>query len=425
MDKKTLSGIQRQLEQLFQGMADADDFTAAKLMTEICASLLRMSRKLDVDVGNLSGDDFECFADSYMGIAQAVSSFAGQIQGRGMAEAERFAQAGGTAALARARAEGDRLRTEALQLKEELDKQLAANEALCRDLEQKKGEYDDSCSLYRRFQNELDAIYPHKLEQQCAENARLEKELALRADQLRQARDRHGALTAQLEEAGARLRQAEEELEALPAQLRQLGESCVEKERHLERLRNARQEFSPERQKEVQDEIDVLQPEVQALEDTIRALRNTLSNLKEAHTELDRERNTLETDLLDRINTCLEELNGVSIEHREALDEVSRRADILAGNLEKCAELRRDYAAWWDADRTPLETIAGILERGDPLDGGLTGSLDPAGSKRLSDLNSRMKESLEEMDEILARCFRAMQQDQGALKDKASKIPEG
>ena len=425
MDKNALNGIQRQLEHLFQGMTDADDFTAAKLMTEICASLLRMSRKLDVDVDNLSGDDFEDMTDSYMGIAQAVSPFAGQIQGRGAAEAERFAQAGGAAALARARAEGDRLRAEALQLKEDLDRQLADNEVLRRNLGQKKGEYADSCSLYRRLQDELDAIYPHKLEQQCAETARLEEELALRADQLRQAQDRHGALTSRMEETSAHLRQVEEKLEALPAELRQLGETCEERERYLERLRNARQEFSPERQKEVQDEIDVLQPEVQALEDTIRALRNTLNNLKEAHTELDRERNTLETDLLDRINTCLEELNGVSIEHRKSLDEVSRRADILAGNLEKCAELRRSYAAWWDADRTPLETIEGILGRGDPLDGGLAGSLEPAKSRRLRDLDSRIKASLEEMDNILALCFQAMQQDKDSVFDKASRIPGG
>ena len=425
MDKKTYRGIQRQLEQLFQEMADADNFTAAKLLTELCASLLRVSKKLDVDASNLDGDDFENITNSYIGIAQAVSSFAGQIRGRSSAEAERLVQTGGANALAQARTEGDRLRAEALQLKEDLDRQLADNEALSRNLGQKKGEYADSCSRHRRLQDELDAIYPHKLEQQSAENTRLEEELARRADQLQQAQERHGALAARLEETGTRLRQIEEALEAMPAELRQLGEACEEKERYLERLRNAEQEFSPQRQKEVQDEIDALQPEVQALEDAIRALRNTLSNLKEAHTELDRERHTLETDLLERINTCLEELNGISLAHRGELDEVSRQADHLEENLKQCADLRRRYAAWWDADRTPLEIIRGILGSGDPLDNGLSGSLDPAESRRLSDLDDRVKTALEEMDGILSLCFQAMQQDKDSISDKVSKIPRG
>ena len=197
----------------------------------------------------------------------------------------------------------------------------------------------------------------------------------------------------------------------------------MDKEQYLNRLRNAQQEFSPERQRELQNEIDSLQSEVQELEDAIRALKHTLNNLKETHTVLDRDRQHLETDLMERINTGLTELDNISLEHKERLEEVARKADELAENLNKCAELRWHYAAWWDADRTPLETMQGILGRSDPLDEGLSSSLDPAKSRRLSDLNSRVEAALKEMDSILALCFQAMQQDGKAVSGKISRIP--
>lgn len=306
-----------------------------------------------------------------------------------------------------------------------MNRQLADNESLRDDLRRKKEDYTDACSQHRRLKDELDAFYPIKFEQQLAENENLEKELILRTGQMDQAQERHSALTRQLEERRARLSQLELALEALPEDIRQLGEACVGKERYLERLRNAQQEFSPEWQDDLQREIDILQPEVQMLEDAVRALKNTRNNLKEAQTVLDRDRHRLGTDLLERINTGLAELDNISLEHREALEEVAQRVDKLEKNLDRCAELRLRYAAWWDADRTPLDTIQGILGRGDPLDKGLSSSLDPGKSRRISDLNSRVKIALEEMDSILALCFQAMQQDGRAVSGKISRIPRG
>ena len=423
MDKNILNGTQRQLKQLFQDLESADDVTAAKRLTETSAALLRLLKKLNVDFTAFEEDDFNDMVASYMGISQAVSSFAGQIRSRDAAEAERYAQAGGSEAFTRALDEGRRLRAEAIQLADDLNRQIAENEAMREDLRQKKGDYADICSRYRRLRDELDAFYPHKFNQQLADNADLEKELALRTDQMRQAQERHGTLTQQLEEEHARLSQLNEALEALPADIRQLGAECVDKEQYLNRLRNAQQEFSPERQRELQNEIDSLQSEVQELEDAIRALKHTLNNLKETHTVLDRDRQHLETDLMERINTGLTELDNISLEHKERLEEVARKADELAENLNKCAELRWHYAAWWDADRTPLETMQGILGRSDPLDEGLSSSLDPAKSRRLSDLNSRVEAALKEMDSILALCFQAMQQDGKAVSGKISRIP--
>lgn len=425
MDKNVLNGTQRQLKQLFQDLEAADDFTAAKRLTETSAALLRLLKKLNVDFTALGEDDFDDMLAAYTGISQAVSSFAGQIRSRDAAEAERYAQAGGSEALTRALDEGRRLRAEAVQLANDLNLQIEENEAMQEDLRQKKGDYADLCSKYRRLRDELDAFYPHKFNQQLADNESLGRELVLRTDQMRQAQEQHGTLTHQLEEESARLSQLNEALETLPSDVRQLGEECVDKERYLERLRNAQQEFSPERQKEVQDAIDALQPEVQALEDAIRTLQNTLRNLKETHTEFDRERHTLETDLLDRINTCLEELNSVSLEHREALDEISRQADTLAEDLEKCAHLRQHHAWWWEADGTLLKMIEGIQGRGDPLDGGLSGSLDSAERRRLSELDSCIEKSLKEMDDILAPCVQAMQQDRNAIINKVSRIVKG
>lgn len=422
MNQNTLNGMQRQLKQLFRGLEAADDATASKRLTETCAALLRLVKNLKVDFTALSEDDLEDMVASYTGISQAVSSFAGQLRDHDAAEAERCARAGGADALARALEEGKNLRAEAVQLAEDLKRQIADNEDLQEDLGRKKGDYADACTKYRRLRDELDAFYPHKLNQQLMDNAELEQELTLRTDQLRQAQEQHGALTRRLDEDSARLSQLEQALEALPEDVRRLGETCVEKERYLDRLRNARQEFGPERQKELQEEIDTLQGEVQELEDAIRTLKNTLNNLKETHTVLDRDRQHLETDLLERISTCMTELNNISLEHRHTLDEVSRQADSLAENLSKCAELRQRYAAWWEADRTPLEMIQGILDRGDPLDEELSGSLDPAKSRRLSDLNSSVKTALEEMDSILALCLQAMRQDGKAVSDKVSRI---
>lgn len=418
MDQNTLGRIQRQLEYLFQGMADADDFTAAKLMIKLSASLLRMSQTMKVDIGSLDGGAFEEITELYEEIAQAVRSFARQLQVSNGAKAEQLVQAGGEDALKQARTEWERLSAEEARLKEELDRQSEENRALSQRLEEEKARYEDSCSRYKELQKKLAEFPPHELERQLEENTRLEEKLARRTEE-------YETLTSQLKEKSERLRRIEEELETLPEEVLRQGEEFEEKERYLARLKNAEEEFSPKRQKELQDEIDLLDPEVEALGETIQTLRSTLHNLNETYMELDRERQTLETDLLDRINTCLEELSGMSLEHREALEEVSRRADILEENLEKCAELRRRYAAWWEADRTPLETIRDILKRGDPLDEGLSDSLDPSRDSRLEELDSSIRGELEEMDRILAECFRAMQQDRDTVRSKTSRVARG
>ena len=146
MDKNILNGTQRQLKQLFQDLESADDVTAAKRLTETSAALLRLLKKLNVDFTAFEEDDFNDMVASYMGISQAVSSFAGQIRSRDAAEAERYAQAGGSEAFTRALDEGRRLRAEAIQLADDLNRQIAENEAMREDLRQKKGDYADICS---------------------------------------------------------------------------------------------------------------------------------------------------------------------------------------------------------------------------------------------------------------------------------------
>ena len=89
MDKNILNGTQRQLKQLFQDLESADDVTAAKRLTETSAALLRLLKKLNVDFTAFEEDDFNDMVASYMGISQAVSSFAGQIRSRDAAEADR------------------------------------------------------------------------------------------------------------------------------------------------------------------------------------------------------------------------------------------------------------------------------------------------------------------------------------------------
>ena len=405
MDDKMRSGIRRQLEGLARMMLTADDQEAAVGLAETCAALLRTYEKIN-GAGNLKGDDLEDATDAFRGISRSVRNFADRLH----------------ATDDTARMENERMQREISQVQKDLDSQSTDNTAMLKKLMQLKDDYANACARYRRMQEEMDSFYPEAYNSQMEQNRILNGQLEDAQRLMDSAQQEHARLANELDEIKVRISRVNEQIDELPEEIRSLGDEFESRERHLDRLRRAEEEFTPERMAALEDEIAHLENRNAVLEQAVRELKNTRSNLSDTHVQLESEQQRLQSEVLERINACLSGLRDAAGLEKEKVDNIRNEADDLRAQLEECERLRREYAAWLEADESPIETVRAILSRRDPLDAELDRTLDPTKNGRLNELAGSVKQELEEMDRLLKECFAAAGRDRSVISGKVRSI---
>ena len=182
-------------------------------------------------------------------------------------------------------------------------------------------------------------------------------------------------------------------------------------------MQNAKIEYSVEKQKELQQNIDDITPIVEENKVATEILQNRIESLKGQNTKYDSERHTLTTDLISIINESIEQLKDVMSEHAAFLNETEMMAMTLAKNIDKCQKKRDEYGHWFDVVETPLETMMKEVEY--PENAELRKTLNINQVQTVKTCMEEIRRNLMKLDHILSGCAMAAQKDLQIIKRRA------
>ena len=398
-EKKRLS---RQLVQQAKQLEQQDGAELSASLVTVCTALLRAAWSPKAPA--LPEEAFDALYARYLGLSQEAEGFFQEAVRRFQG---RTAQAG---ALETLRAQAERLRGELDAAEAErraLKEQAVQNQAR---LDKVKKQLENAQDAHQALENLLKQYTPEKVEAQRAENEALAQRVGDSGARLRALQEERSRLKAEL-------RQTEEALDQVPQENQVLLAQFEAQQALLERLRTAQETCTPERQQEMQREIDALGPVVEENQQAVQLLEHRLEDLKGQYVQYDRERQTLSTNVLEETQRSLTELQAALTGHEDRLGAIREQAEALSGRLAACQEARRQYRDWLEADRTPLEAMIEALGRPEAEE--LRRTLDPGSVQTVRDLQNDLEERLRQLDEILDRCVQAVQTDRAAVDKRA------
>ncbi len=299
----------------------------------------------------------------------------------------------------------EKAKAEAMELRERIDhykEELASEEAA--------GE---------RWRTLLSECTPEKIEEQRRENEKLEARLTEERGKLEKLQEDLKELKQEQERLNGGICETKAEIYKLPPKNAELRAEYRELEETLDNLRRAEVECSPERQQELRDEISILLPIVVKLQADKDDLANRLEDLQQQRTVYDKERQELSTNVIQILRDSAEGLEKVLEEHGGILRQTAETADKLAENLLLCQQLREEYKNWFDADESPLEAMIGAVRLQYPENEILRNTLDIRQVPSVEKLLGQTRDNLTTLDQIMAVCMDAAQEDLKRSREKA------
>lgn len=213
------------------------------------------------------------------------------------------------------------------------------------------------------------------------------------------------------------VKKIEDSINGIPKEIVDLRVKYKELEELLHELQNAKIEYSVEKQKELQQNIDDITPIVEENKVATEILQNRIESLEGQNTKYDSERHTLTTDLISIINESIEQLKDVMSEHAAFLNETEMMAMTLAKNIDKCQKKRDEYGHWFDVVETPLETMMKEVEY--PENAELRKTLNINQVQTVKTCMEEIRRNLMKLDHILSGCAMAAQKDLQIIKRRA------
>ena len=156
---------------------------------------------------------------------------------------------------------------------------------------------------------------------------------------------------------------------------------------------------------------------MEELEKKMDALRNHHSQLTGVKTELDRENQQLQTNLLELLGQSLDELTMLMEEHNQELLRVRKQADTYRESMEACQQIRKEYSQWFGADRQLFHKNLEALDHRENTN--LRQTFDIRCQDILVSRFQAAEQALEEVDRYLKQCADALRKDQRGIESRA------
>ena len=403
-EKKRLS---HQLVDQASALIQQDDPALGLSMASVSAAMLKVAGST---AEKMNPHDFDALYAQYFRVGQEVEAFFHAAEGRFHTEADSDSCRATLENLKEGREAAEKIRREiaqAAQDREKVEEELhQAQEELKKLQEDMSSAEDDRDSL----QKLMEGCSREKIAAQLAENEALTVAFNAASTELR-------GLKAQHEETTQKLTQVNAEIAALPEENHQLLEKFEEASALLQRLEEVHVTCSPERQAELQQQIETLSPEVEENQQATQILTDRLADLNEQYVQYDQQRQTLSTNVLELLEKKLGDLSRALTDHENRLGQISEQARQLTDRLADCMETRRRCQDWLDADITPLEAMIAAVGR--PEAKTLCQTLDPGSLDEVRQLQSEVRVRLQRLDDILNRCAAAVHLDQESVEKRA------
>ena len=405
-EKKRLS---RQLTAQADNLERQDGPELSLSVAAACCALLKAADSTAA-ISQMDQETFESLYAQFLRMGGELEQFFCEAAGRFQGTVSSSAHADTLEKLRKSCKEADALRAQLVQTRQDLKKvetKMAADRTL---LEKAQADLRDAEEAQRTLQKMMETCSKEKIDAQKAVNQALAQQFAQDSRALEELEKEQVNLTEEI-------RQTEETIAGLPQRNKELLQTWEEKQALLERIRKAQVECSPERQVEMQREIERLSPMVEENQQAVTVLNDRLNDLKEQFVHYDRERQILSTNVLDLWEQSMGDLQTTIADHEGELNKIRATADTLNERLMNCLETRQQYREWLDADSTPLEAM--IVAVGRPESEELRKDLDPGRIGQVRQLQTEVEERLRALDAILQTCAGAVRLDQEALNKRA------
>lgn len=409
MNQNNIQALSRQLQAVASAMPQLPPEELIPTVLDCCNVLLSQSQKLSGSVTEMDPMTREELLFAYNAISQRVVDFTDAVREQEDLAGIRQLHAGAM----------EQLR-QALDNKAKMKKEIADSQKHIKELEQDtaglKTETDaarqklEELQSYHNTLTALAAEYSEEVqEKQRQENESLEQTVAENRSKLKKLEEDRDVLNQECRELQDNILQVEAQIGLLPQSRQTLLDEYDEKVRRLERLENIQVECSPDKQRELEEKIREMEPAAQKLEQDTEKLRGYLERLQDKHSYLDRENQTLQTEILAYVQGAMDELAQLMEEHHGALQAAKTRCQTLTDNLEQCRKLRQEYEAWFCANSTPLDAMLRALDTSEHDQ--LRSTLDLTQCGQIRKLYDQIREDLTQLDEILRRCTEAVYAD--------------
>ena len=397
MESRKKSLLIRQISAQAEAMKQQSDVEAAFSAADLCSALLLTANDT---APSMNAEELEDLLARFSGINQQLSAF--------------FQLAHGKTEIDKELADAVQHRKTLQQDDDKLRKKLYHEQA-------------EAARLEKRIQSDTDALGKLQAHLQAAEarhkeiltemrkcspeqTALLEQENERQQAQILHAEAGKKKLEAAHAELSARLEELTKEIDSIPAETRELERQYTEQDAQLKRLQSMAELYSPEKREELEKQLEALKASAKENQDAIHSLTSRLETLNMQVSSSDDERQELSSQLLDKLEDSMSGLQRDLSDHEDRLAGIRRNADTLRQRLSACLTERRQLHDWLDTDITPLEVMAHALDRTEAAE--LRKTLDPGALSRVQTLRTEIRQRLEDLDQILDICSKAVGLDQ-------------
>ena len=397
MESRKKALLIRQISALGEAMKQQSDVEAAISAADLCSALLQTTNDA---IPSMNADELEDLQARFSGINQQLSTFFQLAHGKTEIDKELADAVQRRKTLQQddgaLRKKLNHEQAEIARLEKQLQSDTAALRQLQARLQKAEAKHKEILAEIRKCSPEQTALLEQENERQQAQILHAEagkKELEATRDEL-----------------SARLQELTKEIDAIPAETRELERQYTEQDAQLKRLRSIADLYSPEKQAELEKQLEALKTSAKENQDAIHSLNSRLETLNIQVSSSNDERQELSSELLDKLEDSMSGLQRDLSDHEDRLAGIRRNADTLRQRLSACLTERRQLHDWLDTDVTPLEVMARALERTEAAE--LRKTLDPGALSRVQTLRTEIRQRLEDLDQILDICSKAVGLDQ-------------
>jgi DNA repair exonuclease SbcCD ATPase subunit len=400
MEEGRKKQLRRQLEQQAAQLTQNSGSELSIALVNACAALLKAAAE-ESSVQSMDELDFDDLNEGYRALARSITAFGTQASQRlGGVQDPVLAQAT-EQNLQKLMDAGAELTKQQEALQQQIVTQEQENKRLSALVEQQKSQIENAENTNRALKDKMQEYAPERLAQLEATNAQL-------FNSVQQAHQTLEAITKTKEQHQQELDELKQQITALQAEINQMPEESKQLER-----------FGSEQQNDLRKQIDELTPRLEQDQAEFEKLTEKLTALQQANQELEEQEGTLESEALTQIEGVIRALRPQLEERREALEQIHTTVQELEESLRTCNQQRRQYRAWFEADRTPLEALEQAL--GYPESKNLRNTMNVAQCEGIHNAFERIRKELQDLDDTLRRCMEAYGKDEIALLDLVRK----
>lgn len=400
----------RQLNALAQSAAQLPAEQLNTVLLDTCAYLLEEAAGNRKSLDKMNPAERSELLDCYTLISEYVDGFAGDARKHLGIDATRSIHQNTMANLQILTKEKTRLENEIQITQKNIIHTTSDIGSLNSQVTKAETELSELNGIYTDLKTREAACTPQIIDAQKLTNSILETQVQQQEQALEAARAENNALNSKLNQLNDAIAQIPDETKALMEEHDRLATK-------LSRLQTALVDCSYDRQKQLQDQIYALEPKARGLEEEYNKLKCIKESMDEAYIHYESQNQQFKTDILDKLEQHMDELNRLLPQHLNYLRQIKDRSCQMQEALQEAKQLRDGYRAWFDQNTTPLDAWIAVV--GEPEFVNLSQKLDLLERQRVQMLKKRIEDALGELDQLIKVCNDAISQDQSLVEEQA------